>query len=502
MRQLCALVLACSVGLTPLSLAAKNTSAFTPAPCAFQGVGKQWGTAQQVECGWLTVPESRASSSARHLKLWVAIARAPRDTRKADSILYLHGGPGIATVDTWFPFFPDSVAWGAFRETRDIVFFDQRGTGRSQPLLCPALKKELEEIDKGDQTASSRLDATVAAYAKCRRTMASAHQNPGAYTSAETVQDAEDLRKALGVPEWNVYGTSYGSFVALLYLRAHPAAIRSAILDSPYPPNSMAWAEQITTTARAYEAVERACQRVAACASRFPDIRGRLIQAVTRLDAQPIAREKGPIDGSRFVSTLWTMLVNAESSLYVPLAIDLAASGDEAVVSRLVAIYGGNDTFGDDSPAQAMAVNCHEGGRRTESTREATRRHPEFAGNDPAEGLDRICETFQPVHVAPELFSPVVSDKPVLLYSGDFDPATPLEDALQASRFLSRGTIVPVAGASHAPFYSDECTRGIAHAFLLAPKSTPDLSCLQRRKPATFQLEGMEAFLGSMETGD
>jgi pimeloyl-ACP methyl ester carboxylesterase len=433
------------------------------------------------------------------MRLWVAIARAPAGARKADSILYLHGGPGIATVDTWFPFFPDSVAWGAFRETRDIVFFDQRGTGRSQPILCPALKADLQSIDRAAPLPAARLVATVDAYAKCRRIMLAAGAEPAEYTSLETVEDAEDLRRALGVREWNVYGTSYGTFVALLYLRAHPGSIRAAILDSPYPPNSTAWAEQITVTAKAYDAVERACHRNAACATRFPDISGRLRKAVARLDAHPLDRPEGPIDGAKFVEALWPMLVRGKSALMVPLAIDLAAAGDDSVVRRLVAIYGGEDSFGDFSAAQAMAINCHEGGLSTSATRAAMRLFPHLGGNDLPESADRVCKAFQPRLAAPSLFAPVASDKPVLAYTGEFDPATPTEDTWNATRFLSRSTVVQVAGASHAPFYQDECTRGIAHAFLSAPDRVPDTQCMEKRPEAIFELSDIKGFLSAME---
>jgi pimeloyl-ACP methyl ester carboxylesterase len=194
------------------------------------------------------------------------------------------------------------------------------------------------------------------------------------------------------------------------------------------------------------------------------------------------------------------MLVGAKSALWVPLAIDLAASGEDGIVRRLVAIFGGSDSFGEYSPAQSMAVNCHEGGRRVEAVREAMRRYPDLAGREQADGLDRICAIFQPMLAGAEVFAPVASDKPVLLYTGEFDPATPYEDTLQAVRFLSRATLVEVAGASHAPFYTDECTRDIAHAFLRAPQKIPDLKCLAGRASAKFELQDMETFLRSMES--
>ena len=493
------LALACAIAAaspgTRATGMAGNAPQLEPAPCAFEDVDAGWARKQRVECGWLRVPEARTRPGGRELKLWVAIARADPATRVADPILYLHGGPGIATVDTWFPFFPESVAWGAFRKTRDIVFFDQRGTGRSQPALCPDVRAQFEALEKERLAPSRELEREVAIYSACRRTLLDAGTDVDGYSSDATAEDAEHLRKALGYPAWNVYGTSYGTFVALRYLQLHPRSIRSLILDSPYPPNSTVWAEQGSTTAKAFEAVVRACRAQAACARRFPDLPGRLDTALARLNAHPLTGKHGAIDGDAFVDTLWTMLVRADTMGHVPLAIDEAAAGKDATVRALVDVFGGPDSFGSYSPVQALAVNCYEGGRRTDASRDAKRRWPQFSGQEPSEAFDQKCAALQPNLAPPATFAPVAGDAPVLLYTGEFDPATPPDDALQAVRFLPHGTIVPVKGASHAPFYSDDCTRGIAHAFLAAPSATPDLSCLSKRAPFAFATEGMDALL-------
>jgi alpha-beta hydrolase superfamily lysophospholipase len=88
---------------------------------------------------------------------------------------------------------------------------------------------------------------------------------------------------------------------------------------------------------------------------------------------------------------------------------------------------------------------------------------------------------------------------PVLLYGGEFDPATPYDDAVLASKNLPNSTLVHVPGASHAAFALDDCTRGIAHAFLDAPARKPDLGCLTQRKAVVFPTEGLTEFLKSME---
>jgi pimeloyl-ACP methyl ester carboxylesterase len=317
-----------------------------------------------------------------------------------------------------------------------------------------------------------------------------------------TVEDAEDLRRALKSGPWNVYGVSYGTLVALDYLRRHPTSIHAAILDSVYPPNSVHGHEQLTATALAYAAVQRACDRQPDCKARFPDIVGRLAAATQRLDATPLVdTDDGRIDGARLRDALWTMLVKSDTVPWVPLAIDRAASGDEGAIRGVVSHFGGFDGFGDYSPGQALAVNCHDVGvgRKAASVRFARQRYPRLAAADAIpEADDVLCRAWQPEQASMAFLAPVQSDVPALLFGGEFDPATPIEDAILAARHLTKATVVEVAGASHASMGRDDCTRAIARSFLRNPMLQPDLACLARREAVVFHVDGLEGFLQSM----
>jgi len=481
--------------------AAEPSPAFEPAPCAFKDVPAHWAAQNRIDCGWLQVPESRGKPGGRMLKLWVAIARAEAKDKATDPLLYIHGGPGYATVDYFFPYFPKSRTWPAFRKDRDIVFFDQRGTGRSDPAFCKELGETLEQVAKEAPPPREALDRSKAAFAACRPKMLAQGFDFSAYGSTATVEDAEDLRRALGIARWNVYGISYGSLVGLEYLRRHPQSVRAAIFDSLFPPNSPNGAEQITSTALAYQALQRACSRDATCRQRFPDILGTLRQAVGKLDASPLPRpEGGRITGDGLRGIAWSMLVRTATAPWVPLALEHAAAGDEVVIRELDAMYGGTGGFGDYSHGQAVAVNCYEvlGGRAEASMRTAMARYPYLAAGDAIPGeYDELCSAWQLERAPMEFHAPVRSDVPSLLYGGEFDPATPYDDAVLAGKNLRNGTLVYVPGASHAAFGLDDCTRGIAHAFLASPESVPDLGCLQQRPATKFPTEGLLEFLRS-----
>lgn len=495
---LCVLLLAWTLP----ALAVSPRSGFEPAPCAFRDVPADWAARNRVDCGWLQVPESRGKAGSRILKLWVAIARADAEPGREDPLLYIHGGPGYATVDYVFPYFPQSKTWPAFRRTRDIVFFDQRGTGRSGPAFCESLAATMEQLDEESPPAREGLDRSKAALGACRPRMLAQGFDFAAYNSIATVEDAEDLRRALGIAQWNVYGISYGTLVGLEYLRRHPQSVRAAILDSVFPPNSPHGAEQITSTALGYQALQRACSRDADCRGRFPDILGSLQEAVAKLNANPLPRPAGGrITGDGLRGAFWPMLVRTAAAPWVPLAVERAAAGDEDVIRKLDGLFGGSGGFGDFSFGQSVAVNCYEvfGGRTADSMRIARSRYSYLASTDAIDSeWDELCGAWQAERAPAEFHAPVHSDVPVLLYGGEFDPATPYDDAVLAAKTLPNGTLVYVPGASHAAFSLDDCTRGIAHAFLDDPARKPDLACLAQRKPTVFPAEGLAGFLESM----
>jgi len=80
-------------------------------------------------------------------------------------------------------------------------------------------------------------------------------------------------------------------------------------------------------------------------------------------------------------------------------------------------------------------------------------------------------------------------------HAGTLDPSVPVVDAYQTMRFLSKATLIEVAGASHAPIGADDCTRGVAVAFLREPEAPADTSCMARRIAPQFALDGLDEFL-------
>ncbi|HET9811291.1 MAG TPA: alpha/beta fold hydrolase [Sphingomicrobium sp.] len=466
---------------------------FQPAPCSLEGVPASFEKEQEVECGWVAVPLNK--SGGKTIRLWTARIRATSEAPEADPILYINGGPGIATVDSILPALPTSKKMKFLREDRDVILFDQRGSGRSEEALCPKLAKTLNGISSQGLDPIAEDDRARQAFAACRAHVLQTGSSVENYTTAATVADMEALRRAFRVDEWNLVSISYGSLVALHAMRVSPESIRSVILDSPYPPNSVTWAEQASSTASAYQAIGRACAAQPECHDPFGEIVPKLEATLERLEREPVEDGKTIITGRKFASALWPLAVRSDTNGLVPVAIHRAHAGDTEMIKKLVAMFGGGDSFGGFSPAQALAISCYETGRTREWYTRARSLYPALVSAAPDDSWDKLCATYRPGYADPAFFAPVSSSVPTLIYAGTLDPATPLIDAYQAMRFLTNATLVQVEGAAHGPMSIDDCARSIAAGFLEQPATAPDVSCMAKREPARFARDGLDKLL-------
>lgn len=476
-----------------LTLLGAAAAAFQPAPCALPGVAETFEREQQVECGWVSVP--RENGGGKRIRLWTARIRATGKSPAPDPILYINGGPGVATVDSILPNLATNESIRLLRKDRDVILFDQRGSGHSEEAMCPGLGESLAAVAAAGLTPAAEQERGRAAFAACAAELRRAGIDLGAYTTDSTVRDIEALRAALGARQWNLWSISYGSLVAMHAMRTHPRTIRSAILNSPYPPNSVTWAEQAVSTAEAYQAIDRSCSRQPACLERFGALMPKLEATLARLEREPIRDGSKIVNGRQFADALWPLAVRSATVRFVPLAIHRAHAGDTGLIRKMVATFAGGGSFGGFAPAQAQAISCHEGGRTRIFHSRARALYPGLAPDRPDDSWDRLCESFRPGFAAPEFFAPVASDIPILLYAGLLDPATPPVDAMHAMRFLAKATLVQVPDAAHDPLGIDACTRGIAAAFLRRPERAPDLSCIATREERPFATEGLDELL-------
>jgi pimeloyl-ACP methyl ester carboxylesterase len=253
---------------------------FEPAPCAkIRGV--EW--LDHATCGYLIVPEDRSKPNGRTIQLMVAKYTAPSSQKRPDPILYLEGGPGdIAPLEI------DEIIKANFIADRDILVVSQRGTWSSKPALICAANNDFARDFVGLRFYSEGTKrAHLAASEACRRELVATGADLGAYNSSESVADLVDLRKVLGITEWNVYGNSYGTYMAQTLMRDHPEGIRSVVLDSVLPVSYSVPANW-TNTRDAFKNIFEACAAQPACDAAHPHLERTFTVLVNELEAKPL----------------------------------------------------------------------------------------------------------------------------------------------------------------------------------------------------------------------
>ncbi len=269
-----------------------------------------------IECGMVTVPENHANPDGPTIKLAVAIVHSTSPNLAPDPLLFIAGGPGGRALDNvsfWLEYLHPLLA------RRDVVFFDQRGTGRSEPAM------ECLEIDIG---VTDPLEAygLVGAITACRDRLTDAGIDLSAYNSAQNAGDIAVLREALGYEEWNLYGVSYGSRVALTVLRDHSQGVRSAILDARTPVDADSLLEDPAHARSAFQKLFATCQTELVCQTAYPDLDQVNADTTNDLAANPVALEIAnsitgesrteALDGVEFYATLLGMLGSSRRTLW------------------------------------------------------------------------------------------------------------------------------------------------------------------------------------------
>jgi pimeloyl-ACP methyl ester carboxylesterase len=467
-----------------------------------------------VDCYRLSVPETRGFDvtvgPGKTLNLPVVIIRASEIDKKdrPDPVIYLAGGPGDGAwldgerVGWWWDF----VASTDWARKRDLILFDQRGSGLVEPRIdCPEIEKiAIDVLASTDDLAATAMQSNAAA--ACGRRLLADGFNPGAYTSRDGAADLHDIFVALKVPAWNVYGLSYGTRLALEYMRQYPGDIRSVLLDSVLPPEAQFLEDDAATTDRAFRMIFTACARQPDCAKAYGDLERRLTALVRRLDTNPMTLErpspgghgliKVVVNGELLISRLFNLLYNRADIEGVPQLIDLYDREERDAIERdidsYVADYVGRADFGD---AMFMSVHCQEEVPFNDMAKAmaAYRRYPLLAGlavGGEAGSFAATCASWRKTLPAQPLrqadTEPVTSDLPTLIFSGLFDPVTPPVYGRMAASHLVNGFYLEFDGYGHDLIGNAPCANAVYDKFLDDPRIPPRDSCLGRETPPEF----------------
>lgn len=476
---------------------------FEPAPCAkIQGV--DW--LNHASCGYLVVPEDRSRRSGRTIRLMVAKYSAQSPEKRHDPILYLEGGPGdIAPLEI------DGIIKANFIRDRDIWVVSQRGTWSSKPALICAATNDFARTLLGMRFYSEATKrAHLAATQACRRELVATGAELSAYNSTESAADLADLRKVLGIGEWNVFANSYGTYLAQTLMRDHPEGIRSVVLDSVLP-TTYSIPANWWNTRYGFDNLFKACAAEPACNAAHPHLEKTFTGLVNRLEAEPLTITvidpstskpiKVVLDGGALIDWLRNQTYTVPTLQAAPdTIVGLAAGRRDSIETIAKGRAGGAPPYHPGTIALgdglAFGVTCREDypfATPQDLAAAGREAFPDYPASVQREGIggwayvNEDCGDVWKVPPAPKsMHALVASSIPALLISGTFDTLTSLAGAKAAAAQLSHATIISIPGIGHTVSPWSPCAQAVIVSFYAAPDRAPDTSCVSRLKPAAF----------------
>jgi pimeloyl-ACP methyl ester carboxylesterase len=456
----------------------------------------------RVRCGRLAVPLDAGAVGGRQVSLFAAVTPALGVRR--GTLIVLAGGPGdSATTDMGSLLTPVE----AVNKWNDIVAFDVRGTGRSDPVRCAGLQAHPSLLSAADLADCTRF----------------ANTDLNHYTTADHVRDLDAVRDALGEDRIALYGVSYGARLALAYASLHPNRVSWLLLDSVVPAPDA----PLTSFAAMRRVLRKRCR--ALCPRR--DVMKTIAALVLQLRHSPVhgtARDARGMPRSVTLTAagLYDLILAGDGNdalrAAIPPAAVAARRGDPAALLRL-ASAAARATRPTTSPSTSSAglyaaTTCGDsvaalGAAPDVASRVAAARAKlEAGGQMPLVPFDSttalevtplaLCAHW-PLFPLPVLHPGPFPSVPALVIAGDEDLRAPIESAKAIAARLPRGALLRVRQTGHAVLQSElerECARRTARTFVVTLRvSRRDCPSSVRRSPVGIppqSLSGLRAVTG------
>jgi len=465
-------------------------------PCEIQGI------AGKAQCGNLEVFENRATRKGRKISLKIIVLPATGPERSPDPLFYIPGGPGSSATED-----ASGVAmlFARIRERHDLVFLDQRGTGGSHRLNC-------EFYNANDPQSYLGYFFPLDDVRKCRKQLEST-SDLTLYTTPIAMDDLDDVRAALGYDRINIFGGSYGTRAALVYLRQHPQHVQTITLQGVAPTNQFMPYDFPQGTERALQGVISECGADKVCNDAFPNLRAETKAVLDRLLLGPLDVElpPGKLRGSGTApeagsttpmakvklsrdlaaEAIRYMLYNPVAAGHVPLVLHQAAGGNFVPLTQNALRYrqqlvasGSNGLYLSITCAEDLPwIKPGEGERLAANT---------FLGDYRLRQQREACALWPRAKIPDHYSAPVRGEAPVLILTGQWDPVTPPTNGDNTARYLSHSLHIVVPHGAHGlgGLEGIDCIGRLVTQFVNeGTTKNLDTGCVQNIKRKEFALK-------------
>lgn len=469
---------------------------FHTAACPFK-VGAGIVEGQTLICGYVTVPENRAVHNGRTVRLAVATFKATPGKADPDPVLRLDGGPGGPSLAS-FAVYVTGATYKLFVYDHDLIMFDQRGTGYSQPSLnCPELiKLQYATISQHLSRPESERMQVQAARA-CHDRLVQSGIDLNAYTTQQNAADVQDIIHALGYKQMTLYGVSYGTRLALTVMHLYPAVVHASVLDSVYPPQENRTG-LVASSTRSFNVLFQGCAANPTCNSHYPGLKSVFYKLVNDLNAHPISFQTtnttsgvsytASFAGDDLVFWLFSALYATSLIPQLPAAIFGIRNHDYTLLSQIYGEVEFDDTF---SYGLFYSVTCGEDWAfltqqdiPTAVQQAVPEAQPAYA-NELQQEYD-ICQLWNVKQVPRDQKQAVSSNLPTLVLSGEYDPITPPDNGKLTAQTLPHSYYFLFPGQGHGEELSSQCSDSIISDFEDNPNQQPPGGCISGMTEPAF----------------
>jgi pimeloyl-ACP methyl ester carboxylesterase len=429
----------------------------------------------------LEVWEDRQARAGRKLSLKIVLLPGMRREPAADPIFFLAGGPGQGAAKMARQV---RELFRNLQTDRDIVLVDQRGSGDSNPLEC---RFDEDKLDPDPAAGVEKLRACLAGY----RSKADVRD----YTTTIAMDDLDDVRRFLGYSHINLYGGSYGTRAAIVYVQRHPGSVRSVVLDAVAPTDMRIPLFMARDSQHALELLLRDCGQDQACRQRFPGLGERLKRLLARLEAKPErmkihhprtgADTEVTVRRHTLAGVLFGALYSPQTAALIPYLIERAEKGEFQGFLAL--------TTAGESAAENMylgmqfSVLCSEDAPRIEPGAIRREAAGAFLGAESGEFRMQVCEGWPRGKVDPDYYRIPDSPAPALILSGELDPVTPPRWGDQVAAHWKHARHIVVPGSAHGAVGNGCVMKLIRRFYNDGSAAGLDVDCVQRvRRPPFF----------------
>lgn len=438
------------------------------------------GVSDRLNCGFVTVPENPNKPDSKQIQVHYVVLPAVKNVNHEEALLAIAGGPGQSAIDNAAGF---DAMLSKVRQQRDILLIDQRGTGRSNLLTC----------DEGAQSPLSFDDDNADTKAETQKCLAKIDADVTQYGSLNAIKDFEAVRQHLGYKKLHIYGISYGTRMAQLYMRLYPAHLATVTLDGIVPMQQSVL-EIGASIDRGFDLLFKDCQETAACHAQFPELKAEFDQVAASLAKAPVMENVyDPVTGEKtmltmtrgkFYGSIRMALYQANVRALVPHAIHQAAKHNFQPILGLYSL-----TIDNAGMAMGMhaSVVCGEDMHRITPAMREQAQHS-FMGKTMLEGLEATCEVWKVPAVDDSFSEPISSDIPTLLLSGEIDPATPPSWGELAMEKLTNAKHFVAPYATHGVAYQSCANNLIADLVRSGSVNDLDGECLKKDVRRSFYL--------------